>query len=191
MDKKLIVGLGNFPKEYKNTRHNIGFKVIDAICDELNSPISYKMFNGEFAKVIIDNNECFIAKPLTYMNLSGDFVSQLVQYLRIDIKNIIVICDDVNLKVGEIRIRTAGSSGGQKGLRDIINKLNSENITRIRIGISKPRGSKVSLADYVLGNFGKDEISDIKKSITKVKNAVIEFLQNESSIDRLMNKYNG
>lgn len=189
MNKILIVGLGNYPKQYENTRHNIGFKVIDNLMNKLDFQLSYQMFNGTFGKVFIDEYECFIAKPLTYMNLSGEFVSQIMNYLKIDIKNLIVICDDINLDVGSIRIRKNGSSGGQNGLRNIIDKLSADDFIRIRIGVGKPSNPKIDLSDYVLSKFKSDEMEKVNNAINKVANAIIEYIKNKN-IESLMNKYN-
>lgn len=189
MTKKLIVGLGNFPRQYNNTRHNIGFKVIDNLIERLNTTLSYEMFNGVFAKVFVEDNECFIAKPLTYMNLSGEFVSQLVKYLKIDISDIVIICDDINLDVGKIRIRKSGSSGGQNGLKNIIDKLATEDFKRIRLGVGKPTNARINLADYVLSKFDEKEKSVVDQVINKTSNIIIEYLQN-NKIDDLMNNYN-
>jgi PTH1 family peptidyl-tRNA hydrolase len=189
MDKKLIVGLGNASRQYKNTRHNVGFMVIDHLCEKLNCDLSYEMFNGSFGKAIIHDNECFIAKPLTYMNLSGDFVSQIINYLKISLTNVIVICDDVNLELGQIRIRKSGSSGGQNGLKDIINKVHSEDFIRIRIGIGRPTNKKIDLADYVLSKFEKKEEELVKQTIVQVTKAISDFMEHQD-IEKLMNQYN-
>jgi PTH1 family peptidyl-tRNA hydrolase len=189
MAKKLIVGLGNYPKKYNNTRHNIGFMVIDKLCERLNCPLTYEMFNGSFGKLHINDHECFIAKPLTLMNLSGSFVSQIVNYFKINTNDIVVICDDVNLQIGQIRIRSLGSSGGQKGLNDIITKLQSKNIIRIRLGIGRSTNSHMSLSDYVLGKFSEEETPIIETTCTKVVDAIITYLTS-NNLDYVMNKYN-
>ena len=189
MNKKLIVGLGNYTSEYRNTRHNVGFDAVDSLCESLNCGLSYEMFNGLFGKVIIKNVEYFIAKPLTFMNLSGEFVSQISNYLKINVNDIVVICDDVNINLGKLRIRKSGSSGGQKGLKNIIEKLKSEDFTRIRIGIGKPNNKKISLADYVLSKFSRDEKPIIKQTIDTATNILIEYL-NHNNLDELMNRYN-
>jgi PTH1 family peptidyl-tRNA hydrolase len=189
MNKKLIVGLGNYPKEYENTRHNVGFKVIDKLISKLNCDLSHEMFNGIFDKTIINDNEYFIAKPLTYMNLSGEFVSKIMNYLKIDISDIVVICDDINLNIGDIRIRKSGSSGGQNGLKNIIDCLGSDNFIRIRIGIGKPTNNKINLADYVLSKFAKDELDLLNQAIDKASEIIIDYTKS-NNIELLMNKYN-
>lgn len=189
MNKKLIVGLGNYPKEYANTRHNIGFKIIDHLCSKIHCPLSYEMFKGMFGKIIINDNECYIAKPLTYMNLSGDFVSRLIDYLKIDVNNIIVVCDDINFDIGKIRIKQSGSSGGQKGLLDIIKKVSSEKFLRIKVGVGKPSNKNMKISDYVLSKFEQNEIHALDKVIDKTTDAILDYLKTDN-IEQVMNKYN-
>ena len=175
---KLIVGLGNPGEEYKNTRHNIGFKIIDSLAKKCEIMLDKHDFGGVFGVFMLNGEKIVIAKPLTYMNLSGDFVKQFVNYYNVDINDIIVIYDDVDTKIGEFKLKTSGSSGGQNGMKDIINKLQTENIKRIRVGIG-PKHSKIPLANFVLANFSKDELN----KISKVINDVCKLCMNINSYD--------
>lgn len=164
---KLIVGLGNPGEAYTNTRHNIGFKIINSLAKKNNISLDKKQFNGEFGVFMLNGEKIVIARPLTYMNLSGDFVSSFVDYYNVRIEDIIIIYDDVDTKVGEIRLKTSGSSGGQNGMKDIINKLGTNNIKRIKVGIG-PKNPKMSLSNFVLSNFNKDEIEKLAVVINNV-----------------------
>jgi PTH1 family peptidyl-tRNA hydrolase len=185
----LIVGLGNYPEQYHKTRHNVGFMVIDKLCKALSIECANEKFNGKFIKVQVEHNQFIIAKPYTYMNLSGDFVSQIAQFYQIDPGNILVISDDVDNNVGTMRIRINGSSGGQNGLKDIINKLNTSDFVRLKIGIGRPANKKINLADYVLSTFNNTEKSIIDRTLNKAVEALIDFM-NGMSIHELMNNYN-
>ncbi len=175
MSTKLIVGLGNFPREFDNTRHNIGFKIVDELLKKYNLNLDENKFNGWFTKTKINNELIIISKPFTYMNLSGDFVRDIVNFYNIDISNILIICDDINLPIGKLRVRSDGSSGGQKGLNDIINKLNSENIKRIRIGIGRPNVN-MKISDWVTGKFTSSEKLILKKTIINTIEIINNYL---------------
>jgi PTH1 family peptidyl-tRNA hydrolase len=185
----LIVGLGNYPEQYHKTKHNVGFMVIDKLCQSLSLELTNDKFNGRFIKVAVDDHQFVIAKPYTYMNLSGDFVSAITHFYKIEPQNVLVISDDADNNVGTIRIRSEGSSGGQNGLKDIINKLGTTNFNRVKIGIGRPNNKNISLADYVLTPFDGSEKSVIGKTIDKVVELLIDFM-NGSSIRELMNHYN-
>ena len=137
----IIVGLGNPGKEYANTRHNIGFDVIDVLAKEANIDVLEKKNKALVGKGIIDGQRCILAKPQTFMNLSGMSVSELVQYYKIDEKSeLIVISDDISLDVGQIRVRKKGSAGGHNGLKNIIAQLGHEEFIRIKMGVGeKPK----------------------------------------------------
>ena len=167
---KLIVGLGNPGKEYENTRHNIGFKVIDALSHKYNVELNENKFNGMFYK----GNGMILAKPLTYMNLSGDFVQKLAHYYKIDIEDILVVYDDLDLATGVVRYRQKGSSGGQNGIKDIINKMGTQEIKRLKIGIGKPRnGAK----NWVLGKFSPTQIQELDAVKGEIIARCEEFLE--------------
>ena len=177
-NNKLIIGLGNPGDTYKNNRHNIGFKVIDSLCKKLNVELDKEQFNGKYAVVMINNFKTVIAKPMTYMNLSGDFVSQFSRYYNVDPKNIVIIHDDIDTKVGEIKLRTSGSSGGQNGVKDIINKLHTEEFKRIKVGIG-PKPKNIDLAKYVLSNFTREE----RDANAKVINLICQMILKIYDVD--------
>lgn len=184
----IIAGLGNPKREYDNTRHNIGFAVIDALADEFGIRVMDVKHKAMLGKGIINGNKVILAKPLTYMNLSGESIRELVEYYKIDIETeLIILSDDVSLPPGQIRIRKRGSAGGHNGLKNIIQNLGSEEFQRIRLGVGeKPKG--YDLADYVLGHFTGDEAPFIKEGLKKALAAVELLLEGE--IDRAMNEFN-
>ncbi|NBH84156.1 aminoacyl-tRNA hydrolase [bacterium C-53] len=184
----IIVGLGNPTKEYKNTRHNIGFDVIDTIAKENNIDVSTKKFKALIGKGIVAGQKVVLAKPLTYMNLSGESVRELVDYYKISVEDeLIVLFDDVSLDVGQIRIRKKGSAGGHNGVKSIIAHVNTQEFKRIKIGVGeKPKA--FDLANYVLGHFSKEEREIMDESALKAEKAVGLMVQNET--DQAMNLYN-
>lgn len=184
----VIVGLGNPTKEYNNTRHNVGFRVIDAIAEKYDISVLEKKHKALIGKGMIDGQKVILAKPLTYMNLSGESVRELVDYYKIDEKEeLIVIYDDISLDVGQLRIRKKGSAGGHNGIKNIITHLGHDTFMRIKVGVGeKPKG--YDLADYVLGHFGEAENKIINESADKAADAV-RVMMNESA-DAAMNLYN-
>lgn len=179
---KIIVGLGNPGKQYERTRHNSGFMAIDKVAEKLNLNIDKK----EFAALTAKNNQVILVKPQTYMNNSGEAVSQIMKYYHIDINDLLIIYDDLDLKYGQLRLRLKGSSGGHNGIKSIINYIHSENFKRIRIGIEK--NPLIETADYVLGKVEKDKQQLFDDSIEKASQAAIEFITDE--FEKIMNKYN-
>ena len=170
---KMIVGLGNPGKQYERTRHNSGFMAIDKVAEKLNLNIDKK----EFAALTAKNNQVILVKPQTYMNNSGEAVSQIMKYYHIDINDLLIIYDDLDLKYGQLRLRLKGSSGGHNGIKSIINYIHSENFKRIRIGIEK--NPLIETADYVLGKVEKDKQQLFDDSIEKASQAAIEFITDE------------
>lgn len=184
----IIAGLGNPKKEYDNTRHNIGFELIDALAEKHHISVMDIKHRALTGKGMIEGHKVILAKPLTFMNLSGESVRALTDYYKIDCeKELIVVSDDINLPPGQIRIRKSGSAGGHNGLKNIIAQLGSESFARIRIGVGeKPKG--YDLADYVLGHFSKEEKELMKEGLLKAASAV-EFIL-DGKIDHAMNEYN-
>lgn len=184
----IIVGLGNPKKEYENTRHNIGFDVIDVIAEKENISVIEKKHKAIIGKGIIGGKKVILAKPQTYMNLSGESVRELVDYYKVDeTEELIVIADDISLDVGQLRIRKKGSAGGHNGLKNIIAHLGHDQFKRIKMGVGeKPKG--YDLADYVLGHFTKEERATMDKASKEAANA-IEVMIVEGS-DAAMNQFN-
>ena len=170
---RLIIGLGNPGKEYEKTRHNIGFMMLDNYVDykKINTKWSTK-FNGKYIKDKINGEETILLKPQSFMNLSGGVVKKYVDYFKIPIENVIVISDDMDLFVGNFKIKDKGSCGGHNGLRDIEKNLGTSLYKRIKIGIAKDKS--IDTKDYVLGKLSKEDL-DIIFDLSKVINEVIEF----------------
>ena len=183
---RLIVGLGNPGKEYEATRHNCGFRVLDAFADAIGVDFNKNDFDGTYAKFKLDDEDIILFKPLTYMNLSGTAVQKIVHFFKIDIDDIVVVFDDLAIKPGEIRLRLDGSSGGQKGMQNIIDNLGTQKIKRIRIGIGEPQFDTI---DYVLGKPDKEDKPKIDKAIDKAVSALKEYLNHD--FQNAMSKYNG
>ena len=182
---KLIVGLGNPGRKYEHTRHNMGFDVIDLFSELAKIDIDKEAFKGLVGRGKVFEEDIYLLKPQTYMNLSGESVRELVSYFKIPTEDIIVIYDDLDLEPGKIRLRLSGSSGGHKGIQNIIENLGTEEIKRIRIGIGKPTFDTI---DYVLGKPLKEEKPLIDEAINKAVEALKEILKN--NFDSAMNKYN-
>ena len=182
-----MVGLGNFGDQYINTKHNVGFMFIDYYLKQNNITLNNKFVNGIYTSIINSNNVLYIAKPLTYMNLSGEFVSKFIQYYKIPISNILIIYDDMDLELGTYKFKSKGSSGGQNGIKNIINLLKTEEIKRIKIGISKPR-NKNDVINYVLSKFNESEIRILNNIFCKISNAIDEFTIND--FEKIISKFN-
>lgn len=186
---KLIVGLGNYPHEYDNTRHNVGFMVIDAWLQKHESFLDKNEFNGWFRKFTNEKGESYIiAKPYTYVNLSGQFVQQIANFYKIDYHDILVICDDVDTEVGKCRVKQTGSGGGQKGLQNIIDLMSHADIKRVRIGIGRPI-DKSQMISHVLGKFTSDELNLLEPVIKNVTNLIEDFVKG-LDFQRIASKYN-
>ena len=183
---KLIVGLGNPGKKYENTRHNMGFMAVDLLSDQAQIDVDKEVFHGLMGRGKIYDEDVILFKPTTFMNLSGTAVQEVVHYFKIAIEDIVVIFDDMALEPGKIRLRYEGSSGGHKGMQNIIDCLSTENIKRIRIGIGEP--GEWDNVDYVLSKPLKDEESLIEEAIANAVRAIKEMLK--SDFDRAMNKFN-
>ena len=192
----LIVGLGNPGKQYENTRHNVGFDAIDVLVDEYRIPSSGKQHKAMYGKGVIEGQKVILAKPMTYMNLSGEAVRAMVDYYKIDPETeLLVIFDDISLAPGNIRIRKKGSAGGhngvksiiQNGIKSIITHLGTQNFQRIKVGVGeKPKNW--DLADYVLGAFSKDDRKLVDEALERTAKAAALIVQGE--IDEAMNLYN-
>lgn len=184
---KLIVGLGNPTKEYENTRHNIGFMAIDALSEEYHIPVESLRHKALIGKGAIEGQRVILAKPVTYMNLSGEAVRAISDYYKIPPEDIIIIFDDTTLDVGRIRIRKKGSAGGHNGIKSIIAHLGTMEFPRIKIGIGAKREGQ-DLADYVLSRFPKEEKEALGQVLEDVKKAVALMVWDD--IEEAMNQYN-
>ena len=184
----IIAGLGNSKREYDNTRHNIGFDMIDAMAEKYHISVRNIKSRAMTGQGIITGQKVILVKPLTFMNLSGESIRPLVDYYKIDAgRELIVVSDDINLPAGQIRIRKKGSAGGHNGLKNIIAQLGSEEFQRIRIGVGgKPEN--YDLADYVLGHFTKEEKSLMEKTVSMAVEAAELMLMGDT--DKAMNEYN-
>ena len=183
---KLIVGLGNPGKKYEGTRHNMGFMAIDLLSDQAQIDVDKEVFHGLMGRGKIYDEDVILFKPTTFMNLSGTAVQEVVHYFKIALEDTVIVYDDMALAPGVIRLRKEGSSGGHKGMQNIIECLSTEQIKRIRIGIGEP-GDNDNI-DYVLSKPLKDEMPVIEEAIANAVRALKEMLK--SDFDRAMNKYN-
>lgn len=184
----IIVGLGNPSAEYRNTRHNAGFDVIETIAGKYSVATDYVKHKAICGKGMIEGNKVVLAMPQTFMNLSGESVRQLVDFYKIDIsKELIVIYDDIYLEPGQLRIRQNGSAGGHNGMKNIIQHLGTENFTRIRVGVGeKPKG--YDLAAYVLGHFSADDRKKMEEGYKEACEGVVTIMNEGVSV--AMNKFN-
>ena len=184
---KFVIGLGNPGLEYHNTRHNIGFMVLKELRSRRNLGRAKRKFLAKCWRGIVNDNEVFLIEPQTYMNRSGESVRLLVNFYRPNFSDIIIIMDDMALPIGQIRIRASGSAGGHKGLGNIIEMLNTDKITRLRVGIGQPPEG-IDPIDYVLGKFNKEEKIIVSKSIKLAADAVEDWIRNGTTY--VMNHYN-
>lgn len=182
--KKLVVGLGNPGRKYKNSKHNIGFMALDHYAD--NAKIKFKKKSSMNAEIAEDDN-LILAKPLTFMNLSGIAVRKIVDYYHIDNDQVLIIYDDVDLPFAKLRLRYKGGAGGHNGIKSIIQHLDSQDFNRIRFGIDKSQ--KVDMKDYVLSDFSKTEFKILKDVFIDMDRIITDF-KLDINFDEIMNKYN-
>jgi len=183
----LIVGLGNPEDKYSNTRHNMGFDVINELSRECDIKVSKSKFDAFYGMGEINSKKVILVKPQTYMNLSGDSVIKFKKFYKVSNKNIIVIYDDIDLKLGDIRLKAKGSAGSHNGMKSVIENLKTEDFIRIRVGIGTPK-DKQDIINYVIGQIPQTERKVLDQSIIKAKDSIIEILEN--GIDIAMNKFN-
>jgi PTH1 family peptidyl-tRNA hydrolase len=168
---RLVVGLGNPGSTYKNTRHNVGFMVLDRIAEDFSIALDKQKFDTVFARGSIDGVSVVLAKPMAFMNRSGPQVQKIARYYRIISEDMLVVHDDIDLAFGRIKIKEKGGDGGHKGLRSIIDAFGGGDFTRLRIGIGRPE-AEISAADYVLGRFTTKENEVLDRIITEARDAV-------------------
>ena len=183
---RLIVGLGNPGREYDNTRHNIGFMVVDELSKKWEFDFNKKKFDGVYGEKIINGEKIIILQPQKFINLSGEVIRKVVDYFKIDIDDILVIHDDLDTPIGKYKLRYQGSSGGHNGLKNIELNLATRNYKRIKIGISNNK--KMDTKDYVLGKFNKEDQTLVNRVIDDMIMILNDYLV--LSFDNVMNKYN-
>ncbi|MBN1851588.1 MAG: aminoacyl-tRNA hydrolase [Pirellulales bacterium] len=184
---KLIVGLGNPGRKYGRTRHNVGFEVVDELARRLAAGRKKYQFDGEVVETRLGNHRLLLLWPQTYMNHSGVSVRQAVSFYRIDLVDILIVCDDFNLPLARLRFRPHGSDGGQKGLGDILCQLGTQEIARLRIGVG-PLPPGWDAAGYVLSRFKKREREEMDSAVLRAADAVQRWI--ETDINVCMNEFN-
>lgn len=184
----IIVGLGNPGKQYEHTRHNVGFDTIDVLAERYHISVDVKKHKALYGKGIIDGNKVILAKPQTFMNLSGESVRELIDFYKIDeTEELIIIYDDISLEPGQLRLRAKGSAGGHNGIKSIIAHLGGQEFKRVKVGVGeKPKG--YDLADYVLSRFSKGEREKVDSSLERAADAVVKIITCDMAA--AMNEYN-
>jgi PTH1 family peptidyl-tRNA hydrolase len=184
---KLIVGLGNPGRRYQASRHNVGYAVLAELAREFGSGAAKSKFHGEVVEASLGGQRALLLSPLTYMNHSGLSVQEAKSFYKIPDDQLLVVCDDLNLPVAKLRFRAKGSSGGQKGLEDIVSRLGTESFARLRVGIGEPPEGW-DWADYVLAKFTKQEVPEAEEAFRKAARAVVVWAR--EGIEFCMNHYN-
>lgn len=184
----LIVGLGNPGDKYMHTRHNVGFMVMDSFADKHGASKWKLKFKSLYADVVVNGKRCILLKPSTYMNKSGEAVQEAMNFYKIPIENVIVVCDDITLSPSRIRIRIKGSDGGHNGLKNIIYLTGKNTFPRIRIGVGAKPHPEYDLADWVLSNFKKEEVPLMEQAFEKSVDAISLIV--DDNINKAMNMYN-
>jgi len=184
---KLIAGLGNPGGRYRGTRHNVGFEVADLLARRHELPFQPWRDLAEAAEWRRPEGRVWIVKPLTFMNLSGEAVSALMAFYKLDLADVFIVCDDVNLPVGQLRVRPSGSSGGNNGLKSVAASLGTEEFARLRIGVGRGDPAR-DLADHVLSRFAPEEMSGVEEAVTRAADAVEMWIDEGTA--RVMNAFN-
>ena len=185
---KVVVGLGNPGRQYAGTRHNVGFEVVTELVRRWQAGQPQIKFQSEIHEAVSGNEKVLLVAPQTFMNRSGEAVQQLAGFYKIPAENIAVICDDMNLPSGALRWRGCGSAGGQKGLADIILRLGTDNVPRLRLGIGRPPG-QMDAVNWVLSRFSESESSDMELMIQRAADSVAEWVS--LGLVSAMNRFNG
>ena len=184
----LVVGLGNPGKKYEGTRHNAGFMAADALADKLGIRVERVKFHALIGDGMCGEQRILLVKPQTYMNLSGQAVDEILTFYKLPPERLLVMCDDISLKPGQLRIRRKGSHGGQNGMRNIIDMVETSDFCRIKLGVGKKPHPDYDLADWVLSHFTQNELKEMQQSAKNAAEAV-ELIVN-GNIDKAMNLYN-
>ncbi len=185
----LIVGLGNPGRDYLETRHNIGFEAVDALCAKYDISLSKEKHRAIIGEGRIGGEKVVVAKPQTFMNLSGESVRELQDWYKIEPEQILVIYDDISLPTGKLRIRERGSAGGHNGIKNIIYQLGTDVFPRIKIGVGRPEHPEFDCKDYVLGRFSKAETEILVPAVVRVAEAVETLIAQGAAV--AMNRFNG
>ncbi|MBC8114393.1 MAG: aminoacyl-tRNA hydrolase [Candidatus Saccharimonas sp.] len=184
---KIVVGLGNPGDKYEGTRHNVGFDVLAELGRRWGAGKPKVRFEAEVAEIACGTEKLLLVAPQTFMNLSGRSVQQFIRFFQAELTDVLVVCDDLNLKVGQLRLRASGSAGGQKGLQSILTCLGSEVVPRLRLGIGRPPAN-IDASDYVLSRFRKDELEQTDGAIVRAASAVDVWAKDGISV--AMNQFN-
>ncbi|HLA07655.1 MAG TPA: aminoacyl-tRNA hydrolase [Anaerolineales bacterium] len=187
-DTFLLIGLGNPGREYKDTRHNVGFMLIDRIAVRLNARGMKVQSKAIITTAAFEERKLILAKPQTFMNLSGQSVQGIVHFYKVPFTNMMILSDDLDIPFGTIRIRASGGPGGQRGLSSILEKLGTKEIPRLRLGIGRPPG-RMDPSDYVLQSFSRDELASLSEILDQAAEAVLAFVTH--GLNRAMNEFNG
>lgn len=183
----LIAGLGNPGKKYEKTRHNLGFRVVDLLAERWDVEHFDVRFEGEMAKARTHGRRALLIKPQTFMNLSGSTIAACARYHDIPIERVWIVHDDIDLPLGRMRIRVGGRSGGHNGVKDVIERLESEEFVRFRIGIGRPKG-RILVEDYVVQPFAPDERDEARTAVERAADAIEESLRHD--LTHAMNIFN-
>lgn len=183
----MVVGLGNPGEKYRSTRHNIGFDCIGRLHEQMGKPAIQAKFESQLVRGVLAGRDVCLVWPQTFMNCSGRAVSQVARFFKVPTENILVVCDDLSLPLGKLRLRRSGSSGGQKGLDDILKALGTQEVSRLRIGID-PTPAGWDTADFVLSRFSAEERSVVLESLNRAGDAIGCWLQ--EGIEAAMNRFN-
>ncbi|MGA7192780.1 MAG: aminoacyl-tRNA hydrolase [Anaerolineales bacterium] len=188
LDTFLLIGLGNPGREYRDNRHNFGFMLIDRLIVRLNARGMKLQSKAIVTDAVYNEHKLILAKPQTYMNLSGQSAQGLIHFYKLELSNVIIAHDDLDLPFGTIRLRPGGGPGGQKGVASTIEHMGTQDIPRLRMGIGRPPG-RMDAAAYVLQDFSKDEMKELSSILDRAVDAVLTFITN--GLDAAMNKFNG
>ncbi|MFZ5634642.1 MAG: aminoacyl-tRNA hydrolase [Bacillota bacterium] len=184
----LVAGLGNPGREYAGTRHNMGFRVLDVLSSRLNAPVTKPLFKSFTGRAVLSGRTIVLAKPQTYMNLSGNAVAALMNWFKIPRRGLVVVFDDIDLPPGKIRVRPRGGHGGHHGLESIIEKIGTDQFTRVRIGIGRPPTPEYDVAHWVLSRLTEEEEKLVGHALERAAEAVITLVN--EGVDAAMNRFN-
>ena len=184
---KVVIGLGNPGRKYEGTRHNVGFAVVDEVARRNAASKPKTAFQAELIEAELNGQKALLVRPQTFMNLSGQSALEVRDFYKVADEELLIVCDDFNLPLGKLRFRTGGTAGGQKGLADILSRLGTNQIARLRVGVG-PVPPQWDSIDFVLGRFTKDELPEIGVSIVEAADAVVDWAA--KGIEECMNRYN-